>query len=421
MISKATFIPWVIGLSKISLSNFIKISLRAIEIFPHLGILRPWLASFQNVKLKQKRRSISHSCPNEAPKLDRNQPHSLKIIEITSFNEVGNTRGIGNYLSKLFSEVDKSSLKSVVFIAFKNHDNTTMLPKYFLERSIYYIDSECNSCLTLIQQLSKSTRRITFTSYFHENVTPKHCSDLINAIPETNIIVYDLIPKKNLLNFPNVSNMKKYFAKYRLLKAANLYAISGSTKAVLEAEGFDVKGVLEYKLIKSKTMLGKKEKSLLVFGSMSPRKNVLRTVLAWDAIQREYPNHKLKLVGYYSNAAKFFIRKFFKSDTNSVFFTGEISDLEIHHLFQNTELLVAPSTLEGLGLPLIKAIELGTPFICADIDAYRELVVNKESFFNPFSVKEISRKIQSAIDSPDEYITSVESVRIGTIDFSVVV
>lgn len=215
--------------------------------------------------------------------------------------------------------------------------------------------------------------------------------------------------------------MKRYFAKYRLLNATNLYAISDSTKAALEAEGFHVKGVLKYKLIKPKTMLGKKDKSLLVFGSMSPRKNVLRTVIAWDAVQREFPNHKLTLVGYYSNAAKFFILKFFNSDANSICFTGEISDLEIHHLLQNTELLVAPSTLEGLGLPLIKAIEIGTPFICADIDAYRELVANKESFFNPFSVKEISRKIQSAIASPDIYITDVESVRIGTIDFSVVV
>ena len=95
--------------------------------------------------------------------------------------------------------------------------------------------------------------------------------------------------------------------------------------------------------------------------------------------------------------------------------------MEIQDLFQSAELLVAPSTLEGLGLPLIKAIEIGTPFICADIDAYRELVTNNESFFNPFSVKEISRKIQSAIDSPDQFITRVESVTIGTIDFAVVV
>ena len=168
-------------------------------------------------------------------------------------------------------------------------------------------------------------------------------------------------------------------------------------------------------------MLGKKDKNLLVFGSMSPRKNVLRTVIAWDALQREFPDYKLTLVGAYGNAAKFLILKVLNSKTNSICFTGEISDLEIQDLFQSAELLIAPSTLEGLGLPLIKAIEIGTPFICADIDAYRELVTNKESFFNPFSVKEISRKIQSAIDSPDQFITRVESVTVGTIDFSLVV
>lgn len=421
MIHKTTFKLLVRNLSKKTLAIFIKISLRAIEIFPRLGILRPLLSSFQNLLLKQKRRLNSHSCPNKVPNFEPDQLASLKIIEITSFSQAGKTRGIGNYLGRLFSEVNNSLLKSVVFIVFENHNNSMKPPRYFLERDIYYIDSECNSCLALIQYLSKSTKRITFTSYFHENVTPKYCSGLIKAIPESNVIVYDLIPKENFLNFSSISHMKRYFAKYRLLKTTNLYAISESTKSELEAGGFHVKGILKYNLIKAKTVSGKKEKTLLIFGSMSPRKNVLRTVIAWDAVQRDFPEHKLTLIGHYSNAAKYIILKILKSDANSVCFTGEISDLEIHHLFQSTDLLIAPSTFEGLGLPLIKAIETGTPVICADILAYRELVTNKESFFNPFSVKEISRKIQSAMNFPDEYIIKEESVEIGTIEFSKVV
>jgi glycosyltransferase involved in cell wall biosynthesis len=398
-----------------------KISLRTIEIFPRLGIVRPLLSGSQYLPLKQKKRIASHSCPNEVYRLEIDQLPYVKIIEITSLSETGSSRGIGNYLSKLFSEANSSSLKNVVFIAFKNHNNASMSPRYFLEKNVYYIDSECISCFTLIQNLSKSTKRITFTSYFHEKVTPNYCSGLIKAIPESNVIVYDLIPKVNLLNFSNILNMKTYFTKYRLLTATNLYAISGSTRAKLEAGGFQVKDVLKYNLIKAKTLVVQKDKSLLLFGSISPRKNVLRTIIAWDAIQREFPDYKLTLIGHYSNAAKFIIAKVLRSDTNSVCFTGEISDLEIQNLFQRTKLLVAPSTLEGLGLPLIKAIEFGTPFICADIDAYRELVTNKEAFFNPFSVKEISQKIQSAINSPDKYTTNVESVEIGTIDFSEVV
>ena len=421
MIPAITLISWIRNLPKTILVTFIKISVRTIEIFPGLGILRPLLSISQNLPLKQKRRLDSHSCPYDVPELEPDQLPKIKIIEATSISEAESPRGIGNYISKLFSEMSISSFETVVFIAFTSHNSSSMYPRYFHDRDVYYIDSECGNCFTLIQYLSKSTERITFTSYFHENVSAEHCSTLVRVIPESNVIVYDLIPKEHLLNFANLSKMKTYFAKYYLLTEANLYAISSSTKAKLEAEGFQVRDVLKYKLIKATTPAAQKDMSILLFGSMSPRKNVLRTVIAWDLIQREFPHFKLILIGHYSNAAKFIILNVLKSDINSVRFTGEISDLELHNLFQRSKLLIAPSTLEGLGLPLIKAIEYGLPFICSDIDSYRELVANKESYFNPISIKEISQKIRSTINSPDKYITDIDSVKIGTIDFSQVV
>jgi glycosyltransferase involved in cell wall biosynthesis len=215
--------------------------------------------------------------------------------------------------------------------------------------------------------------------------------------------------------------MKDYFAKYRLLAGTNLYPISRSTKTEIEAQGFQSENVIRYNLVQAEVSEEEKVSAILLFGSISPRKNILRTVMAWDLIQQEFPEFKLILVGHYSNFAKLLILSILRSGTDSICFTGEISDFELDKLFQNSKLLVAPSTVEGLGLPLIRAIESGMPFVCANIESYLEFVSNKKSFFDPYSVHEISRTIRSAITSPDQYVTGIDSVEIGTVDFSEII
>lgn len=409
------------NLLKASLRLILKISTRAIEDFPSLGILRPLLSSSKSLVFKKKEQSITLPCPYDLQKFQSNQSSNLKIIEVTSFSETEGARGIGNYLTRLFSDVNGTSLGGVVFISFTNHNVTFIPPKFLDQKSVYYIDTNCANCLELIQFLSKSTKKIIFTSYFHDNINPKWCSVLLDSIPDSAVIVYDLIPKYDLLNFSSISRMRSYFAKYNLLSRSQIFSISVSTKLEIENQNLKVTDVIKYKLVKLETSTVQKDKSILVFGSMNPRKNILRTVIAWDMIQKDFPNHKLTLVGHYSKTAKFLILSMTRLGHNSISFPGEISDVELNKLFQRSSLLVAPSTFEGLGLPLIRAIELGIPMICSDIHSFREIVSNEKSFFNPFSISEISRALKFAILSPDEYITEIESVEIGAVKFSQII
>ncbi len=409
---------WFRTLLATALASLVKISIRTIEIFPVLGILRPLLTSSLTLIRNQEELLDSLPCPNNIRMFQSYQLSSIRIIEVTTYCETGTTRGIGNYLKRLFSEIDHSTLEGVIFISFTKHVASSTNSKFLLGRSIYSIDYQCRNCFDFIEQLSKASNKITLTSYFHENISPKYCSVFLDVIPNSNVIIYDLIPKLNFLNFSSVSKMKVYFVKYQLLARANLYAISRSTEAEIELQGLPVKNVIRYNLVTGETSKAEKDKNILLFGSMTPRKNILRTVMAWDLIQQEFPDYKLVLVGRYSNSAKFLILNVLKSGKDSICFTGEISDLEVDKLFQSAKLLVAPSTAEGLGLPLIKAIEFGTPIICARIDSYLEFVANKKSFFDPFSVSDISQNIWYAVASPDEYITDINLVKIGKVDFS---
>jgi glycosyltransferase involved in cell wall biosynthesis len=50
-----------------------------------------------------------------------------------------------------------------------------------------------------------------------------------------------------------------------------------------------------------------------------------------------------------------------------------ISDSELQWCYRNCELLLAPSTIEGFGLPVVEALQAGCKTVCSDIPAFREV------------------------------------------------
>jgi len=66
-----------------------------------------------------------------------------------------------------------------------------------------------------------------------------------------------------------------------------------------------------------------------------------------------------------------FVRAAHLSDR--VVFVSGISDAELQWCYRNCELLLAPSMLEGFGLPVIEAQFAGCRIICSDIPAFREV------------------------------------------------
>jgi len=65
------------------------------------------------------------------------------------------------------------------------------------------------------------------------------------------------------------------------------------------------------------------------------------------------------------------IEKYFLED-NIAILQG-IQDTELHWLYANALLVVAPSTVEGFGLPVAEALLCGGRVVCSDIAAHREI------------------------------------------------
>ncbi|HWR14665.1 MAG TPA: glycosyltransferase family 1 protein [Terriglobales bacterium] len=58
---------------------------------------------------------------------------------------------------------------------------------------------------------------------------------------------------------------------------------------------------------------------------------------------------------------------------NHVKFIDNVDDGELRWLYENTAAVIAASSIEGFGLPVLEALVTGSPVICSDIPAFREV------------------------------------------------
>jgi glycosyltransferase involved in cell wall biosynthesis len=62
-----------------------------------------------------------------------------------------------------------------------------------------------------------------------------------------------------------------------------------------------------------------------------------------------------------------------KALEKSVKLVDSVSDGELRWLYENCELLIAPSLTEGFGLPVLEGLLCGSRIVCSDIPAFREM------------------------------------------------
>ena len=58
---------------------------------------------------------------------------------------------------------------------------------------------------------------------------------------------------------------------------------------------------------------------------------------------------------------------------SKVLLTSGLSDAELHWCYENCTVLLAPSSIEGFGMPIAEGMLAGSRIVCADIPAFREI------------------------------------------------
>lgn len=133
---------------------------------------------------------------------------------------------------------------------------------------------------------------------------------------------------------------------------------------------------------------------LLYVGSIYPHKNLTALVEALPQIQAQHPGLKLVLAG--KGAGDDYFRQQLRSRiaelglADSVVMTGKVTDTELAGLYRQAKLFVFPSLSEGFGIPLLEAMDAGTPVASSDSSSLPEVGGNAAAYFDATDADKIA-------------------------------
>ncbi len=140
---------------------------------------------------------------------------------------------------------------------------------------------------------------------------------------------------------------------------------------------------------------------LFYSGSLSPRKNLLRVLKAFNKIKDEIP-HSLVMTGRISwgeTGIDEYIEKNKLQDRVNIL--GFVSEEDLLTLYSIADLYLFPSLYEGFGLPILEAQACGCPVLTSNLASMPEVGGEAAVIVNPYSIKEISDGMKEVVDNRD--------------------
>lgn len=127
---------------------------------------------------------------------------------------------------------------------------------------------------------------------------------------------------------------------------------------------------------------------ILYVGGFSERKNIITLINAFEILIRKHKKKvKLIILGKESRTYDMLSNRIKELNIqNDVIFPGYICDNDMPYFYNSSLMLVYPSLYEGFGLPILEAMQCGTPVITA----------------NNSSISEIFQDTAILVDSMDE-------------------
>lgn len=136
---------------------------------------------------------------------------------------------------------------------------------------------------------------------------------------------------------------------------------------------------------------------ILFVGSLHPRKNLKRLILAFEQFKLQNPEapENLLIVGrelWKNGLEKVELCETIKA---SIRFTGHLKIEELARVTGSAEFLAFVPYFEGFGIPLVEAMRCGTPILAGDQTAIPEIAGTAAMYCDPFSVQSILSGIKA--------------------------
>lgn len=256
---------------------------------------------------------------------------------------------------------------------------------------------------------------------------------------KTYAIVHDLIPIK-FPYFCDAKFAKKYAQWIKDLDASTIFCVSEATKKDLllyrpdlaakeinvtylgaEQKFAPVDGIKERNNLKRKYNI-KTKKYFLAVSELSPRKNFVHLLNSFVTFFSQEKAKDISLVlagpcrcGYNELSQNIKAAKVAKT---KIVQTGFVDDEDMAALYSGAEAFIYPSLYEGFGLPVLEAMQCGTPVICANNSSLPEVGGKAAIYINGTDEAETAKALQKIYSNEKLRQTLIRKAKLQAKKFS---
>ncbi len=154
----------------------------------------------------------------------------------------------------------------------------------------------------------------------------------------------------------------------------------------------------------SREYFSTERKYIISIGAITPRKNLFKTVQAFNLIKDKY-DLDLVVIGTAVGMGKDYLKKITDYlDKNGlkerIHFLGNVPYKYVPGLCRNAQLMVYPSQFEGFGMPIVEGLISKIPVITSKGGCFPEAGGDGAVYVNPDDYAEIAACIGMLMDSP---------------------
>jgi glycosyltransferase involved in cell wall biosynthesis len=267
-------------------------------------------------------------------------------------------------------------------ITVAQEDNTKILDKYIEEN---YKDHTIAFCIT---------------SLFLDEACPSFPTNAYKSL-----IFYDLIPLMYYRLYLGLGASEQYFTRFSILfEADQIFAISETVAndlvkflGVPKRKVINIKGAsnqpAEERIANNPNLDISKPYVLMPTGG-DPRKNNLNGVKGFEIFNKQNSNkYQLVITSIFTEQQKAELHKY----SDNLLFTDNVTDHELWWLYENAWTVLFPTEYEGLGMPILEAIDADKPIACSDIPVFKEISKKAFFFFDPRDIVSISNSLEEIL------------------------
>ena len=147
-------------------------------------------------------------------------------------------------------------------------------------------------------------------------------------------------------------------------------------------------------------------KQILIVSDISPRKNHIRLIRAFERAQ-ELSQSRLELVVAGQTRTvipelEHMLRDVSRRRENvRITMMGYVSDSEVLSLYAKADVFVYPSLYEGFGLPVLEAMACGCPVITSNVSSLPEVVGDAALLVDPYNVEALAQAMLTVLEDDE--------------------